>query len=30
LFVYGSGWSTGTITDPETPVSREIPLCRTN
>lgn len=30
LFVYGSGWSASTVTDPQTPINSEIPLSRTD
>ena len=30
LFAFGSGWSTGTTTDPKTPINSETPLCRTH
>jgi hypothetical protein len=30
LFAFGSGYSTGTVTDPEIGVDNESPLCRTS
>ena len=30
IFLFGSGWSTGTVTDPKVPINNETVLCRTN